>query len=1344
MSHPSSTPEASISTTAPSLSPDDRRRRSDDFLNTNSTFSVPPRRSFDHLSDRIASSTALQLTTHDTSDTSAATSVTKPIGPPQLTPAPEVTSLRRSQRKERSTGSSGSDDWNKTPVSAGRSSGSGSSSSHHYSSPVISSNHTESGLTKRPQQHVSPSSHKHAPQLQSNDVYSKKAAASSSSSFMSGLFHLGRSKKHDASVSPAKAHGGKISPGGAQMYNRHNYSEPHLGPIAQTHTPSTRDMPATQSRPLHPAHSHQSLRPPQGPPSLQTKATEQSVRKQPSTAMISSVGPRTSSTSHTNTHEPVIRSAKASSDSKPPPSRRKSKILVLCTTDHEHFVLVNIASCSDADAVKTAVLEKMRINAPTAQVYLTDLGEQERGDPLNDEQLLSECSRGDSRGTLKLFFRPSGKHYMSAPNILTSQAETRQTAGLAPRTSSIPAGGRTAQPTGQQQSLRSSAPRASFQGSSDTDSMEVAANRRPSQARGSNREEPDESFKVLPPPRVLLDFNRGRESPYSPFQMVSNTGQVQPLTALRKPPPPPPGRHPSLSSASGRRQSQTPRGDSLTNLATEHGMDSRKPSISDLHDEIGTNSSDWKFESDTGSLLISPRTTFKPRGNSPQPSAQGPNKIPRKPVDFNPDSWPVPLSSEETGPNDESFAENEVSFADAPAFQSMSNTSDSDDDDDDDDGGLWAKRPPSEDASLVDNPSDQNSLPLSFLETWSESSQGADSRQNSLKAKRPVLHVQTDQTKVAEQPTAGAAMSSITELTESTAHSTPAPVDFSIQPSPMSVVGDLPQITSHHSRSPLETKQPTPSPGAYDYNIGEGWAVRPPAEVVYSNLEKYFPNTDLDKPIIDDNAPYSPSSPLLENGAPQAGTGSSALSRVPLSTTVEIATPITEEDLSATSQSTGGADLDRGFSFKSSLHEGGDVEKLDVQPAAVAAAAANAVISSSNKEHRGATSTSRPPARASRMKSIRVVAKEANDARKSVQKPDNKEMALIRRKSTKVWGHKVVEVTAGQMKKGRFSIRGRGRQQQFTWVKGELIGKGTFGRVYLALNATTGEMIAVKQVDVPQTASDKASEKQREVVTALNAEIETMKDLDHLNIVQYLGYEALPEVCSLFLEYVPGGSIGTCLRKHGRFERPVIHSLTRQVVDGLAYLHSKGILHRDLKSDNLLLDLDGICKISDFGISKRSQNIYSNDAAMSMQGTIFWMAPEVIHNVIHHENEGYVKQGYSAKVDIWSLGCVVLEMFAGRRPWSNDEAIGAMYKLGNAKLAPPIPEDTKDYICDEGKQFLSDCFKVNPEQRPTAQVLLMSRFCVKDELFKFADTNLARLIKYNDKRKEQGQFTVQG
>jgi mitogen-activated protein kinase kinase kinase len=134
----------------------------------------------------------------------------------------------------------------------------------------------------------------------------------------------------------------------------------------------------------------------------------------------------------------------------------------------------------------------------------------------------------------------------------------------------------------------------------------------------------------------------------------------------------------------------------------------------------------------------------------------------------------------------------------------------------------------------------------------------------------------------------------------------------------------------------------------------------------------------------------------------------------------------------------------------------------------------------------------------------------------------------------------------------------------------------------------------------------------------------------------------------------------------------------------LAYLHREGILHRDLKADNILLDVDGTCKISDFGISKKTDNIYGNDKTNSMQGSVFWMAPEVIRS------QG---EGYSAKVDIWSLGCVVLEMFAGKRPWAKDEAVGAIYKIANGEI-PPIPEDIEGTLGPLAVAFMMDCFQV--------------------------------------------------
>ncbi|KIM20324.1 hypothetical protein M408DRAFT_82191 [Serendipita vermifera MAFF 305830] len=263
------------------------------------------------------------------------------------------------------------------------------------------------------------------------------------------------------------------------------------------------------------------------------------------------------------------------------------------------------------------------------------------------------------------------------------------------------------------------------------------------------------------------------------------------------------------------------------------------------------------------------------------------------------------------------------------------------------------------------------------------------------------------------------------------------------------------------------------------------------------------------------------------------------------------------------------------------------------------------------------------------------------------------------------------------------------------WSKGRLIGKGTYGKVYLGLNVANGEVFAVKQVEVPESKDGHQDPRQKQVVDAMKSEIDTLRDLNHPNVVSYLGYEQTEKYLSIFLEYVPGGSIGECYRKLGRgLDKNLTRHFTKQIVDGLAYVHSKGILHRDLKADNILVDLDGICKIFDFGISKReNDNIYgANETATTMQGSVFWMAPEVL----------VTSEGYGGKVDIWSLGCVVLEMCTGERPWHPKSTLDTLL-LVKTRQAPPLPEDLN--IHPEGHDFLHQCFQIESSARPTAEDL---------------------------------------
>lgn len=474
------------------------------------------------------------------------------------------------------------------------------------------------------------------------------------------------------------------------------------------------------------------------------------------------------------------------------------------------------------------------------------------------------------------------------------------------------------------------------------------------------------------------------------------------------------------------------------------------------------------------------------------------------------------------------------------------------------------------------------------------------------------------------------------------------------------------------------------------------WANRPPPEALLSNLDAYFPELDLDQPVLDESQlqePSSPVSPIPEQEEP-------ALSAA--NATMDIRTPPDTND--------------EGRSFYNESDTLGSDEstlKALERPASIASNPRKSVRKSGG---------------IGRMKSIREVARGAHEANKRYTSASTasgaRSMSMVqRRKSTKMFGANVVQIhpERGSMIVPQIpqDILPK-RQTTFRWFKGELIGKGTYGRVYLGMNATTGEFLAVKEVEVNQKAAGGDKNKMKELLAALDQEIDTMQNLDHENIVQYLGCERKETSISIFLEYISGGSIGSCLRKHGKFEEPVVRSLTRQALSGLAYLHHEGILHRDLKADNILLDLDGTCKISDFGISKKTDDIYGNDKTNSMQGSVFWMAPEVIRS------QG---EGYSAKVDIWSLGCVVLEMFAGRRPWSKEEAVGAIYKIANGEM-PPINEEVRSAITPYALGFMLDCFTVDPRERPTALRLLRHHeFCEVNANYNFYDTELYARIR---------------
>lgn len=272
------------------------------------------------------------------------------------------------------------------------------------------------------------------------------------------------------------------------------------------------------------------------------------------------------------------------------------------------------------------------------------------------------------------------------------------------------------------------------------------------------------------------------------------------------------------------------------------------------------------------------------------------------------------------------------------------------------------------------------------------------------------------------------------------------------------------------------------------------------------------------------------------------------------------------------------------------------------------------------------------------------------------------------------------------------------------WMKGALIGQGSFGCVYLALHAVTGELLAVKQVEAPAPGANSQSDsRKKSMIEALKREISLLRDLRHPNIVQYLGCSSSAEYLNIFLEYVPGGSVQTMLNSYGALPEPLVRSFVRQILTGLSYLHNRDIIHRDIKGANILVDNKGTIKISDFGISKKLEatNILNgannNKHRPSLQGSVFWMAPEVVKQT-----------SYTRKADIWSLGCLVVEMFTGSHPFPDCSQLQAIFKIGGGKATPTIPE----HASEDAKAFLNQTFEIDHDQRPSADELVLSPFLV--------------------------------
>eukprot|EP01134_Creolimax_fragrantissima_P004826 CFRG4826T1 len=249
------------------------------------------------------------------------------------------------------------------------------------------------------------------------------------------------------------------------------------------------------------------------------------------------------------------------------------------------------------------------------------------------------------------------------------------------------------------------------------------------------------------------------------------------------------------------------------------------------------------------------------------------------------------------------------------------------------------------------------------------------------------------------------------------------------------------------------------------------------------------------------------------------------------------------------------------------------------------------------------------------------------------------------------------------------------------YTDAEIVGKGASGCVYMAKKSDGMGVVALKEM--------KLSEQDR--IDLIANEIEVMKGSHNANIVNYVESYLVDDVLWVVMEYMQGGSL-TDVIEQNFCTIPESHMacIIKQVLSGLNHLHRQGVIHRDIKSDNCLLDSQGNVKITDFGFC--ASLTPEANARYTMVGTPYWMAPEVVK-----------QNAYGPKVDIWSLAIMLIEMIEGEPPYLDEEPLKALYMIttiGTPELKHPA-RCSIDLL-----NFLGACLTVDSEKRRSAANLL--------------------------------------